>query len=208
MLCVVDGVRIAGRYDALYNNEDLYDIKATRAWKFEKGDYLEWETQLNLYDYMLWKDGITLKSLKIMGVVVDWQAGKAWKQGYPSGRIVILPMKRWSRIQQAQYMGIAVKAWKDGLQLSDHQLPLCTPTDRWASSPVWKLYRTASSKRATKVFPTLARGQAYLKACQLKDQVKWKDGNLQQHHDNKWKRCESWCDVKDFCDQYANKREV
>jgi hypothetical protein len=57
------------------------------------------------------------------------------------------------------------------------------------------------------VFPSLGRAQAYLKACVQKDSTKWKDGHVVQHVDNKWKRCEDWCDVAPFCDQYINKRE-
>jgi hypothetical protein len=205
LLALIDGVRVSGRFDALYNQEKLYDIKVTRSWKFEKGDYGEWETQLNMYDYMLWKDGISIKSLAIMGIVLDWQAGKQWQAGYPDSRIQIIPIDRWSRTKQEKWLFGKVKAWKAASSLADKDLPYCSPTEKWASSPVYKLYRMKSSKRAYKNFPSQSRANAYLTACQSKDASKWKEGHVVMHQDNQWKRCEDWCDVAPFCNQYINK---
>ena len=207
LLTVIDNVRVSGRFDALYNNERLYDVKVTRAWKFEKGDYSEWETQLNCYDFMLWKDGIDIKDLFIMGIVLDWQAGQVWKQGYPASRILILPMTRWSRTRQELYMHTRVAAWKGALSLSDSKLPLCTASERWANKPVWKLFRTSGQTRATKVFPTEDRAKKYMKACMTKD-TKWANARVEKHQEDGWKKCDSWCDVNQFCDQYKTKRTV
>jgi hypothetical protein len=207
LLTVIDGVRVSGRFDALYDLQDLYDIKVTRAWKFEKGDYSEWETQLNCYDWMLWKDGIDINSIKIMGIVLDWQQGQVWKQGYPQSRILMLPMKRWSRTQQEAYMVGRTTEWKKCLSVSDVNLTLCSDAERWASKPVWKLFRTKSQTRANKVFPTEDRAKAYMKVCQTKD-TKWSNARIEKSTDLKWKKCESWCDVAPFCNQYQNKIEV
>lgn len=207
VLGVINGYRVSGRFDALYDNKVLYDIKVTRAWKFEKGDYTEWEQQLNIYDYLLWKDGISLEELKIMGIVLDWQKGKQWKTTYPSQRTQIVSVKKWSRDQQEKFIHSLVREWSSGLTSMDNHLPLCTSTERWADKPVFKLFRTKSSKRATKVFPTKARAGAYLQACQMKDAKKWKEGRIEEVIDNKWNRCENWCEVKDFCNQYKNKIE-
>ena len=208
VLGVINNYRVKGRFDALYNNEVLYDIKTTRAWKFLNGDFTEWEQQLNIYDYLLFKDGITLKELKIMGVVLDWQAGKVWDKKYPSSRIQIVKVDQWSRTQQEGFLSDKVNFWSQYLSVADKKLPLCSTTERWGSKPVYKLFRTKSSKRATKVFPSNQRAGAYLNACYLKDKDKWKDARIDMSVDNQWNRCESWCEVAPHCHQYKNKIEV
>jgi len=206
LLTVIDGIRVAGRFDALHNNETLYDIKVTTAWKFMKKDYEDWEKQLNAYAYMLLKDGITIKSLKIMGIVSDWQWKEVSNIMYPQSRIQILEMKKWSLREMEEFMRSRVKVFSTLKSLTG--LPLCTTTERWAGAPAYKLYRTNSAKRATKLFPSRCRAEAYLDACLSRDPDKWKDGYIKKTAATPWKRCEGYCDVKDFCDQYKNKIEA
>lgn len=207
VLIVKDGVRISGRYDALYNWEDLYDIKSTRCWKIEKGDYSEWEEQLNIYDWMLWKDGIELNSLKIIAILLDWQLGQSWKKGYPNSRVAVIPITRWSRTQQEKYMASKVTEWKVNLSVSDNKLPFCSPESRWAGKPVFKLYRTSGQQKASKTFPSRSRASSYLAACQLKDAQKWAKGFIKKEFGNPWNRCDKWCDAAPFCNQYQLKLE-
>jgi hypothetical protein len=208
LLSVVQGYRLSGRFDALYDNKDLYDIKVTRAWKFEKGDYKEWEQQLNIYDWMLWKDGINLRSLKILGVVLDWQATKQYVTGYPSGRTQVITIPRWSRQKQETFIDTRITSWSSSRPLSDNKLPLCTTSDRWAGSPVFKLYRTPTMKRSYKNFSTLPRARKYLAVCKAGDADKWKDAKIITDWPNKWNRCDTWCEVSHVCNQYQNKIEV
>jgi hypothetical protein len=207
LLAVIDGVRVSGRFDALYKDEVVYDIKTTRAWKFMKGDYTDWETQLNMYDYMLSLDGISVNSLRIMGIVLDWQAGEAWKPEYPKSRIEIIEMAKWSRSEQEKFMRTKISAWKKGLTKSDLDLPLCKPTERWADKPVWKLYRLKSSKRATKTFYEKSKAERYMAVCTKNNPTKWKEGRIEKTHAQQWKRCDNWCDVAPFCEQYIHKIE-
>lgn len=205
LLGVIDGVRLSGRFDALYNNEILYDIKTTRCWKIEKGDYSDWENQLNIYDYLLYLDGIEIKELRIFAVLMDWSPGYVYKKGYPKSRTLSLNIDRWTRSDQEAFISTRVKIWKDSMRLPDEKLPECTAQDRWASAPEYRLYRLPMAKRAYKVFPLQRRATAYLKACQKKDPEKWKDGFVKADIKDQWKRCESYCDVRDFCHQYKNR---
>lgn len=202
MLYVHDGTRIAGRFDAMYNKEILYDIKVTSTYKYENGDFSEWENQLNIYDYMLWKDGIDLKELKIVLVSSNWQQGKSYASNYPKARLVMIPIKQWSHQTQENYISTRVTAWKSSLSLPDNKLPLCTKQERWADKAEFKLYRTPDMKRAYKSFPSQARAESYMKACQNgKTGDKWKDAIIKEESKNDWKRCH-WCEVSDFCNQF------
>lgn len=204
MLTVIDDVRVSGRFDALYNEEELYDIKVTKAYKAIKGDYTEWEEQLNAYDYMLWNDGMNIKSLKIFMVVSDWSKGDIWQMGYPDTNINIITIKKWDRTFQENWMKTRVGLWKSSKGLKDEDLPLCTDDERWASKSIFKLFRTPQLKRASKTFPTKGRAEKYMKACQNKEPAKWSKAIVREDRGDLWRRC-NWCDGKDFCNQYKNK---
>ena len=204
LLSVIDGVRVSGRFDALYNFEELYDIKVTKAYKAVKGDYSEWEQQLNAYDWMLWKDGIFIKSLKIFMVVSDWNKGDAWQDVYPDTNINIIGIKKWDRSKQEEWLTTRVDLWKSTKNLADSDLPLCTNEERWATKSIWKLYRTPKLVRASKVFPIESRAKGYLKACQRKEPTKWANAIIREEAGGLWRRC-GWCDAAPFCIQYKNK---
>ena len=206
LTATVDDVRIAGRFDALYNREVLYDIKVTKVYKYMKGDYIEWEQQLNIYDWMLSKDGIKVKSLKIYMVLLDWNVGKSWKAGYPKSNIIILDLPKWTFTQQESFLKKCVSLWKNSKSNDQAALPLCTQEERWAGSSTWKLYRKSNHNRATKTFPTEERAKEYLKVCKTNDKDKWEDAVITEVKENPWKRCD-WCAVQQFCDQYKNKLE-
>ncbi len=205
MCSVIDGVRIAGKFDALRDLQHLYDIKTTKVWKYIFGGVVEFEQQLNLYDYMLHLDGYDIKTLTIMMIMGDWMQGKIWEKGYPQERIQILPIKKWTRAEQKHYIEARVQGWKKARKLSDKDLPNCTPDERWADKEVHKLYRTSTAKRATKNFGTLTGALSYQSVCNMKDPKAWGNSTIKTFRANPWKRCESWCAVKDFCKQYGSK---
>ena len=82
MCAVIDGYRVAGKFDALRELKHLYDIKTTKVWKYIFGGVTEFEHQLNMYDYMMYLDGYTdIKTLTIMFIFGDWSPGKVWEKG-------------------------------------------------------------------------------------------------------------------------------
>ena len=169
-----------------------------------KKDYEEWETQLNAYDYMLWKDGIDINSIKVFMVVSDWSKGETFKQDYPDTNINIITLDRWTRARQQDWITTKVELWKSTRSLSDTDLPLCTATERWASAPVYKLYRTPKLQRANKTFPIKSRAEAYMNACKKKDPTKWGKALIRVEQGEQWRRC-NWCDAAEFCNQFQNK---
>jgi len=205
MIGLVDGIRIAGKFDALRDLQHLYDIKVTRIWKYIFGGQLDFEKQLNMYDYMLWKDGYNVKSLSIMMVLLDWSPGKIWEKNYPQERIQIIPITKWTRNEQDVYIKDRIKKWKDSKDLADDKLPECTFDERWAEKEVFKLYRTPTAKRSTKNFDTLTGAKSYQDACITNDASRWKKSRIESCRANPWKRCKSWCKIAPFCNQFMNR---
>ena len=206
MCSVFNNIRLAGKFDALWNLKHLYDIKYTGVFKYIKGDWESFEAQLNIYDYMLHMDGIEIEKLFLFVVFSDWKQGKVYKTGYPKHRKEVIEVKKWSRVAQKDFIVSRLKAWEKNLNLKDNKLTLCTPEERWAGNPVYKLFKAPVSKRSTKNFPTRARAENYKAKCiaNSKDSS-WDNSFIDKGFPQPWKRCEGWCDVKDFCNQYKEK---
>jgi len=205
MVSIINGVRVAGKFDALRDLEHLYDIKTTRVWKYIFGGVKEFEQQLNLYDYMLFLDGFNIQTLTIMMYMWDWQIGKVWEKNYPKERIMILPIKKWSRKEQKDYIEDRVKKWVDAEPLKDKDLPHCTLDERWAEKEEHKLYRLPTAKRCTKTFNTIVGAKSYQDVCKTNDKKSWNQSVIKTVRAKPWKRCENFCQVSQFCNQYKNK---
>ena len=202
--------RLTGRFDALYNDKDLYDFKITTAFKALKGDYSDWEKQQNTYAWMLLQDGISVATINICMVVLDWKKVDSFRnQGYPSTRLSIIPLKLWDQSQQEQFVKTSIRSIISCAHESDKNLPLCSLEERWADKPEYKLFKTPDQKRSTKNFPEKKRAEQYLSVCKkrAKEPTDWDKAKIIESVPNQWKRCEGWCDVAPWCNQYKNKLE-
>ena len=205
MCSIIKGQRVAGKFDALRDLEHLYDIKVTKTWKYIFGGVVEFEQQLNMYDYMLHLDGYSIKTLTIMMILLDWMPGKVWEKGYPQEKIQIIPIKKWPRKEQKDYIERRVDLWKGAKNKPDNKLPECTLDERWADKEVYKLYRVPTAKKSTKNFHTLRGAKSYQAVCHAKDPKGWANSKIKTFREKPWKRCETWCQVKDYCVQYRNR---
>jgi hypothetical protein len=206
LLSVVNGVRVAGRFDMLANGENLHDIKVTRVWKYLFGGRDEWTEQLNLYRYMLHLDGYNIKTLNIMMVLLDWQQSKTYHDPkYPKDRIQMIKIPVWSLSKSKKFLEDRVDGFLKSQNLNDCDLPKCSAAERWAAETKYKLYRTKDQKIATKVFDSDSRAVAYQRACKKADDKKWAGSHIKTFTGTPWKRCETWCSVADKCHQYKQR---
>lgn len=207
---VINGVRLTGRFDLLYNDTDLYDIKVTSAYKAKKGDYSDWEKQLNIYDWMLSQDGISVATINVCMVVLDWKKADSYQAMYPNTRLSIIPLKKWSRKDQEMFISNFVNSMIGSKNLSDEELPFCSEQDRWADEAQYKLFRLPEHQKAVKVFPNMERAKKYLAACEKRanNKTDWDKAVIKQVVANPWRRCENYCDVSNWCNQYKNKLGV
>ncbi len=206
MLNVINGKRIAGRFDILQNNNTILDIKVTRVWKYLFGGKDEWEQQLNVYRWMLHQDGFNIKRLRVMMVLLDWSKVQTWHDPkYPKSRIQFIEIDKWPLQQVEDYMKGRVDEYVKNENVPDNALPKCTEAERWSNAPVFKLYRTKTQKSATKNFDSLKRATAYELKCKQNDPKKWAGSHIKTFRGEPFKRCESWCSVAPWCEQFKNK---
>jgi hypothetical protein len=191
----VDGLTIGGQLDHyVFVDGTLSDYKVTSMWAdLAKPD---WLMQLNFLALLLQENGHEVRKLEIAAIFRDWSKVKAKADpGYPQLPVALAPFPMWPKQE-------AIEKLLERIQIhleSETELPECTPEERWLRDDEWAVTKPGN-KRASAVFPMKGmaeadaanRGPAYI--------VEQRKGiNV---------RCESYCPVADFCDQWRKLREL
>ena len=178
------GITVSGAVD-LEVDGNITDYKVTSVFTVQKALKGDWEAQLNMYGWLLRQSGTEPKSLTIVAVCRDWMKSRAGKNDYPASMIVSIPVPLWSAERVERYINHRVK-----LHTMEATTP-CTNEERWARGA----YSVVGGKGRPKSFDTLADAQRYINA-QKSGTFSVVDG------DARYIRCESWCDVSEFCKQF------
>jgi len=189
----VSGWKVSGQFDRyLPSTKTLQDYKVTSAWSLVYDSRREdWENQLNTYAYILRTFGFEVFNLEVVAVLRDWSQAEALRnQNYPQQPIATIPLKLWTNFEAQERIAERVKLHQD----AKLTLPLCTEKDQWAQPGKWAVMKT-SRKSAVKLYDSHAEALLHLE-----------EGNDSKLYAVERKgtktRCERYCAVKDFCDQY------
>ena len=179
-----EGVTISGAID-LVNDGVVTDYKVTSVYSVQRGLKEDWEKQLNLYAWLLRKNDIVAESLRIVTICRDWMKSRSYKHDYPQSPVVVLKVPFWSDERQDRYVDDRVRIH------TQEETVLCTPEEQWARG----VYRVVGDVKKQAVFDTLADAAKFIN--------QQKTGAYQiVDAPGKYIRCESWCDVADFCPQW------
>jgi len=117
---------ISGAIDLrIEEDRALTDYKVTATYQVQKGGSDDWGKQLNIYDWLCWKNDIDLKSLRIAAFMRDWKKSQKKKKNYPQAPVVILPVDRWSHEAQERFIAERIV-----LHTTDPVEP-CTKEEIW-----------------------------------------------------------------------------
>ena len=190
LTCEMDGVTVSGSVDYYDAKSRLVsDYKVTSTYAVKDGVVKpEWEAQLNLYDYLLSLSGRKVERLQIVAILRDWSEGQALQANYPKCAVMVLPVRKWSRVEQETYLKERIALWKKGVETGEY--PACTDDERWAKSPVWAV-KKEGNKRANKLFDMEEPARRY--AAENKMIVEYRPGEQT--------RCARYCAVRKFCPQ-------
>lgn len=192
----VEGWTISGGMDLYEENGTLHDYKTTSVWKLVKGDLEEWEKQLNLYAVILRAHGHKVQRLQVVAILRDWSKSEADRDEHcPQAQVVNVDIKVWDPMIAAAFMRERVILHQ---QASLTNLPLCSPTDRWARADVWAVMK-AGRKKAVR----LHANEADAKECATAEGK----GHFVTHRPGMSVRCMSYCRVSAFCEQWKQERE-
>ena len=202
------GLRLSGAIDLQIleegDIEKIVDYKTGSVWGFilnALGLKPEWISQLNSYRYILEKakPGIKVSALYILVIFRDWRASDAKKRtDYPQSPILQIEVPLWTWKETEAYVNERLELHQNAAYSALIGEPLvdCTPEEMWEQREKFAVFKNSTAKRA-------------MKLCHSKDEaIAWaSDRNLNgdhviQHRPGKRTRCEDWCKVSQWCDQY------
>ena len=183
-----DGVTISGAIDLIGDDGSVTDYKVTSTYSVQRGLKEDWEKQLNLYAWLLRQNGITATKLNIVCICRDWMRSRVGKYDYPDSPVVVLSVPIWRDGRQDDYVDQRVR-----VHTQEATIP-CTPEERWARG-AYQVNPTHSGGGKPRSFDSLQEATNYINK-QKTGSYSVVDGNA------KYIRCESWCEVADFCPQW------
>jgi hypothetical protein len=209
MFTELEGWTISGQTDTITLTEEegwvVSDYKFVTAHKFKR-DYSgelvmppEYERQLNMYGHLLRENGFKVEGLKIVAIYRDWSKMEARRDGnYPQLGAETHDVKLWSADEAREFMAERVRLH----QAAENDLPECTDEDRWAKPDKYALMSTPTSVRARKLFDT------EVSAVTWAYENKIKEGWVVDHRPGVNTRCENYCLVSEYCEQFKALQKI
>ena len=204
----VEGVEVEAEFIATFGDIDIsgkadfwdkengiiQDYKTPKVYTIQKGDFKEWEEQLNIYAYMVRYHGYEVNRIEVVAILKDWSKVKAKNDpDYPQSQVVVIPLKLWSREEQERFIQERINKLEKWVDVEDvEKLPECE--DKWEREKTYAVKKVGST-RATKVFKKREEAEKYLEG---------KEGYKIEERGGEPIKCMHYCAVKDFC-PYWNK---
>ena len=199
-----EGWSISGQIDLQEIQPDgtvvISDYKVTSAWAVQQ-EKTEWVDQLNLYAWLVeTTKSIPVSGLKIVGIVRDWNRREAaLKESYPQAPIVVLDIPLWDHDVREQFVRTRLNLHNEAnFAAVSGQMPACTSDEMWEKPTTYAVMKEGG-KRAKKVFMLQQEAEAFLAEQKGTHYVETREGGRI--------RCESFCQVAPFCDQWKNYRK-
>ena len=196
LYCSVSGVKLSGAIDVQHIQKDgtrvLQDYKTRKAYGVMNND--SDEKQLNIYAYIAHKNGIKVSGLQIINFVKDWSRHEAErKPDYPPQDIFIQNIPLWPIEQTEAFVTERIAAHEEARA---GNLPDCTDEERWLRDDKFAVMKE-KRVRAVRVFDSQEEAETFIAA------QKDADKHTIDHRRGQPIRCEQFCDVADYCDQFA-----
>jgi len=200
----VGGWTISGQTDSLTLTEDqrswiISDFKFVTAYKFQRdfnGDLIipdDYEKQLNLYAFLLESNGFKVDGLNIIAIYRDYSKLEAKRNSnYPQLGAETHSVPLWSPDKAKAFIEERVRLHQE----AESDLPECSEDEKWSRQTKYALMPSATSKRARKLF------FGHREAAEWAVENRMKTGWVIERRLGEDIRCENYCLVSDFCQQF------
>lgn len=167
----------------------IIDYKFTSVWTAINGPKSEWIEQLNIQRLLCIRNALQVNALQIVAIYRDWSKLEARRNhGYPPHQVQVFDLPVWSLEEADKWLSFAVLAH----QAARKNLPECTPAEMW-EKPTRYAVKKRGNKRATSVYDTMAEAEAHVNGKSVWE-IEVRPGERT--------RCESYCSVAPFCEQF------
>lgn len=183
----VNGWQVSGQFDVLHLEEQkISDFKVTTVYKQHGSD--SWTRQLNILRWLAHQNGNPVEKLEVVAIFRDWRKTEAQRNPeYPQAAIQVIPIPVWPLDETEEYIRERVMLHQEASEGVDVE---CTDEERWYSGTSYALMKEGG-KRAVKVQETPF------------DPSEVPAGYQVVERPGEYKRCQHYCDVADFCSQWA-----
>ena len=186
----IEGKLVAAQIDAYeISSRTLYDIKTCGSFKIVKGDFTQWENQLNVCAALMRRSGYEVDAVKIVAVVKDWSKMKSDKDAkYPTAPVSVVNIPLWNPEVAEEYIKSRLEAhFGEGEKL-------CSDSERWKRPGSFAVMRKGR-KSAKRLLNSAEEAEEWI----------GKNGEVEDYvveRPSIYTRCESYCAFKSFCKQY------
>lgn len=195
---------ISGEFDFVADGR-VRDFKTTGTYTYMNNTMVDkYPLQGSMYRWLN-PEKITDDVMAIDYIFTDWSGLSAATQGskgYPSSRMMEQLFKLMSLEDTESFVAEKLRMIDKYLQCEEYEIPACTNEDLWVEPSKFKYYKTASAKRATRVYDTPEEAYAHMR----------RDGSTGSviEHKGAVKACK-WCPALSNCEQanrYINSGEL
>ena len=169
----------------------LIDYKVSSCYALKNGHRSEWDQQLNLLAAILRENGYAVTKLQIIVILRDWSRSMSFRDiSYPAQPVAVIDIPIWSDERCEEFIDERIRLH----QMARDSLPMCSPEERWQTPDVFAL-KKYNRKTAVKLYDIADEAEEACKAAG--------DNHYIEHRKGKSIRCESYCPVSGFCDQFG-----
>lgn len=186
------GKIISGQFDNFILDDGiLTDYKVTSVWSVKGEIKPEWERQLNYYAELARQNAFDVKKLQIIAILRDWSKARMMQSpDYPRRNVVVLDVPLWDEGFTAEEM---TKDTFEQIEATDGNARPCTDAERWVQ-PGKVAHMKKGRKSAVKLYDTVAEANAAIAGMD--------DGHYIIERPTIYRRCEDYCAVSEFCEQF------
>ncbi len=197
------GRKVSGQIDH-HNPETgvINDYKTASVWKILFGEFEDWEKQILIYAYLIFKaKNVKMTRGRITALLKDHSKTDAKRRAdYPQSPAYIhqfeITDEKLAEIER--FIFSKITELKENEEVADDDLPLCTAEERWASEDKWAVMKEGR-KSAVKLHDTEESAESHLASLDSKHYIEYRQGAS--------RKCPDYCLAKDFCSQWKAEQE-
>lgn len=209
-----NGCQLSGQcdlYDKKYRSLQDWKLTSVYTWIYRNrkgGRKDDWTKQLNMYRFLMEKNGYPVDELQINLIFRDHQKSSAkYDRSYPSEvETVDIPIYGLDVVDAMIEEKISeLEYYKDK---PESELPICSAEERWQGQDTWAVMKKGN-KKATKVVFSWSTADDFIKSEAEKAAMKSKDYDTTykktlalysiSKRQAEAKRCLDYCPVREFC---------
>lgn len=194
-----DGWNISGAIDLQIVTDagiEINDYKNVGVWSVQNPKP-EWEEQLNVYAWLVEKlKGAPITGLKIIAFLRDFSARESKiRANYPRSGVVAIDIPIWSMDKREEYIRERIRVHSEArfAEETGAVLPPCTSAEMWEKDPVYAV-KKEGAVRAKSLHSSMEEAEEALEKLGKGFYIETRKGERT--------RCENFCQVNEFCEQY------